>query len=90
MLHSTRLSVSLTGTAALGLASLPAVSAKPAQVARGSASYLGVMSISLKDVVKPQVGIEEQTQAAGTPNQAGLGGFLPLAVGSNVEIFKCA
>ncbi len=35
----------------------------------GSADDLGVMSISLKDVVKPQVGFQSQTQAAGT--QAG-------------------
>ncbi len=45
------------------------------------------MSIQLKDIVKPQVGIHAQTQAAGTPNQAGLGGFLPLVVGSNSIFF---
>ncbi|UPM49971.1 carbamoyl-phosphate synthase L chain [Synechococcus sp. A10-1-5-1] len=45
------------------------------------------MSISLKDVVKPRVGIQGQTQAAGTPNQAGLGGFLPLVVGRNSVFF---
>ena len=45
------------------------------------------MSIQLKDIVKPQVGIQAQTQAAGTPNQAGLGGFLPLVVGSNSVFF---
>ena len=45
------------------------------------------MSIQLKDVVKPQVGIQGQNQAAGTPNQAGLGGFLPLVVGSNSVFF---
>ena len=81
--QSIRLSLSLTGAAALALASMPQVSAKPAQVAQGSASDLGVMSIQLKDVVKPRVGIQGQTQAAGTPNQAGLGGFIPLVVGKN-------
>ena len=45
------------------------------------------MSIRLKDLVKPRVGIQGQTQAAGTPNQAGLGGFLPLVVGSNSVFF---
>ncbi|WP_255439523.1 inverse autotransporter beta domain-containing protein [Synechococcus sp. LTW-R] len=87
MQQSLRLSLAALGTAALSLASLPAVSAKPAQVAQGSASDLGVMSISLKDVVKPRVGVQAQTQAAGTPNQAGLGGFLPLVVGSNSVFF---
>ena len=87
MRQSLRVSLAALGTAALSIASLPAVSAKPAQVAQGSASDLGVMSIQLKDIVKPQVGIQGQTQAAGTPNQAGLGGFLPLVVGSNSVFF---
>jgi hypothetical protein len=87
MQQSIRLSLAALGTAALSIASLPAVSAKPAQVAQGSAEDLGVMSISLKDVVKPQVGIQGQTQAAGTPNQAGIGGFLPLVVGKNSVFF---
>ena len=83
MQQSIRLSLSLTGAAALALASMPQVSAKPAVVAQGSAEDLGVMSINLKDVVKPQFGVQGQTQAAGTPNQAGLGGFMPLVVGEN-------
>ena len=89
MPQSLRLSLAALGTAALSIASLPmpAVSAKPAQVAQGSASDLGVMSIDLKDVVKPQVGVQGQTQAAGTPNEAGIGGFLPLVVGKNSVFF---
>ena len=67
---------------ALAVATLPAKADE-----HGSASDLGVMSIQLKDIVKPQVGIQGQTQAAGTPNQAGLGGFLPLVVGSNSIFF---
>ena len=63
----TRRSLSLTGAAAVSLASIPQVNAKPVEVAQGSADDLGVMSINLKDVVKPQVGIQGQTQAAGTP-----------------------
>ena len=70
------------------MASALAVATLPAQAdGHGSASDLGVMSIQLKDIVKPQVGIQGQTQAAGTPNQAGLGGFLPLVVGSNSVFF---
>ena len=45
------------------------------------------MIVSLKDIVKPQVAIQAQTQAAGTPNEAGLGGFLPLVVGKNSVFF---
>ena len=56
-------------------------------MAQGAADDLGVMSISLKDVVKPQVGVQGQTQAAGTANQAGIGGFLPLVVGDNSVFF---
>jgi hypothetical protein len=87
MQQSIRISLSLTGAAALALASMPQVSAKPAVVAQGSAEDLGVMSINLKDVVKPQVGVQGQTQAAGTPNEAGIGGFMPLIVGKNSVFF---
>ena len=50
----------------------------------GSADDLGdVMSISLVDVVKPTIGFQGALQGAATPNQAGIGGFLPLSVGEN-------
>jgi hypothetical protein len=49
----------------------------------GSAEDLGVMSISLAYVVKPTIGFQGALQGAGTPNQAGIGGFLPLSVGEN-------
>ncbi len=81
MQRSLRLSLSLSGVAALALSNgalLPAA----AQEA-GSADDLGVMSISLKDVVKPTFGFQGALQGAGTPNQAGIGGFLPLSVGDN-------
>ena len=56
----------------------------PTKAQDGSAEDLGdVMSVSLKDVVKPQVGFQGALQGAGTPNQAGVGGFLPLSVGDN-------
>ena len=71
-----RLSLGLLASA-ISIASLPAIAQE------GSADDLGVMSISLKDVVKPNLGFQGALQGAGTPNQAGIGGFLPLSVGEN-------
>ena len=65
------------------LASAISVASLPAIAQEGSADDLGVMSISLKDVVKPTFGFQGALQGAGTPNQAGIGGFLPLSVGDN-------
>ena len=67
---------------AISLASLPAIAQED-----GGADDLGVMSISLKDVVKPSIGFQGALQGAGTPNQAGIGGFLPIAVGENSVFF---
>ncbi len=52
-------------------------------MAEGSADDIGVMGVSLKDVVKPRFGFQGETQGAGTPNQAGIGGFLPLKINDN-------
>jgi hypothetical protein len=71
-----RLSAGLLATAAF-------VAPLAATAQEGSAEDLGVMSISLKDVVKPTIGFQGALQGAGTPNQAGIGGFLPLSVGEN-------
>ena len=65
------------------LASAISIAALPAIAQEGSADDLDVMSISLKDVVKPTFGFQGALQGAGTPNQAGIGGFLPLSVGDN-------
>ena len=66
------------------LASAVAIVPMPLKAQDGSAEDLGdVMSISLKDVVKPTLGFQGALQSAGTPNQAGIGGFLPLSVGDN-------
>ena len=65
------------------LASAVAIAPLPLKEQDGSADDLGVMSISLKDVVKPTLGFQGALQGAGTPNQAGIGGFLPLSVGEN-------
>ena len=76
-----RLSLGLLASA-ISLAALPAIAQED-----GSADDLGVMSISLKDVVKPTLGFQGALQGAGTPNQAGVGGFLPLTVGENSVFF---
>ena len=70
------------------LASAIAMAPLPLKAEDGTAEDLGdVMSISLKDVVKPTIGFQGALQGAGTPNQAGIGGFLPLAVGDNTVWF---
>ena len=66
------------------LASAIAIGPLPTNAEDGTAEDLGdVMSISLKDVVKPTIGFQGALKGAGTPNQAGIGGFLPLSVGDN-------
>ena len=77
-----RLSLGLMASA-ISVASLPAI----AQDADTAEDLGGVMSISLKDVVKPTIGFQGALQGAGTPNQAGIGGFLPLSVGENSVFF---
>ena len=86
-----RLALSLTGTAALALASIPLGAAKaddtkPTQ-APGAAKDLGVMGVNLKDAVKLNYGFQGALQGAGTPNQAGLGAFIPLKVSKNSVSF---
>ena len=75
-----RLSAGLLTTAAF-------VAPLAATAQEGSAEDLAVMSISLADVVKPTIGFQGALQGAGTPNQAGIGGFLPLSVGENSVFF---
>ena len=76
-----RLSLGLLASA-ISVAALPAIAQED-----GNADDLGVMSISLKDVVKPTIGFQGALQGAGTPNQAGIGGFLPISVGENSVFF---
>lgn len=45
------------------------------------------MSISLGDAVQFNWGFQGKTQGAGTPNEMGIGGFLPLSVGDNSIFF---
>ena len=86
MQRSLHLSLSLSGAAALALSNTPLLPAA-AQEADTAEVLGGVMSISLKDVVKPTFGFQGALQGAGTPNQAGIGGFLPIAVGENSVFF---
>ena len=72
--------------AALLLGITPAVAQDPKD-ASGKAADLGVMSINLRDAVKLNYGFQGQLQGAGTPNEAGLGAFIPLHVGSNSVTF---
>ena len=66
------------------LASAVALAPLPTKAQDGTAEDLGgVMSISLKDVVKPTIGFQGALQGAGTSNQAGIRGFLPLSVADN-------
>ena len=91
MQHSIRLSLSLAGSSALALAStpfvVPAAGAEDLKVAQGTAQDLGVMEVNLKDAVKFNYGFQGALQGAGTPNQAGLGAFIPLKVGKNSVSF---
>ena len=91
MQQSIRLSLSFAGSAALALASIPlgigSTTAQEAKTTQGTAADLGVMSISLKDAIQPNFGFQGALQGAGTPNQAGIGGFLPLVTGDNSVFF---
>ena len=84
-------SFSLLGSSSFALASIPfgigSAKAQEAQTTKGTAADLGVMSISLKDAIQPNFGFQGALQGAGTPNQAGIGGFLPLAIGDNSVFF---
>ena len=82
-------SVSLLGSSPFVLAPiLLGIGSATAQEAKaGNAADLGVMSISLKDAIQPNFGFQGALQGAGTPNQAGIGGFLPLVTGDNSVFF---
>ena len=68
-----RLSLSLSGVAALALSNGALLSTAAQDV--GGADDLGVMEINLKDTVKFNWGFQGALQGAGTPNQAGIGGY---------------
>lgn len=86
-MHLVRLSLSLASTAALTLASIPfGISPAAAQEPKAEsteAADLGVMGVNLKDAVKLNYGFQGALQGAGTPNEAGLGAFIPIKVSKN-------
>ena len=81
MQRSLRLSLSVASAGALALSSAP-IQLVAAQE-DGSAADLGVMEINLKDAVQFNWGFQGALQGAGTPNQAGIGAFFPIAVSEN-------
>ena len=87
MQHSIRRSFALVSTAALALASIPFGAARAEDTklsqAPATAKDLGVMEVNLKDAVKLNYGFQGALQGAGTPNEAGLGAFIPLKVSKN-------
>ena len=85
MQRSVRLSLSLSGVAALALSNGALLHAAAQEA--GGAEDLGVMEINLKDAINFNWGFQGALQGAGTPNQAGIGGFLPLSVGENSVFF---
>jgi hypothetical protein len=91
MQHPFRVCFSLAGTAALALASIPfgisPAAAQDPEAPSTEAADLGVMGVNLRDAVKFNYGFQGALQGAGTPNQAGIGAFIPLHVGSNNVAF---
>ena len=85
MQSSIRLSLSLSSAVALALANAPVQQAAAQE--QGSADDIGVMEINLKDAVKFNWGFQGALQGAGTPNQAGAGAFVPIAIGDNNVFF---
>ena len=75
-------------TLASMIAAIPQATAEPLdRQAATSAKDLELMSLSLREVVSFNVGFQGQTQAAGTPNELGVGAFMPLVIGGNSVLF---
>ena len=91
MQRSIRQSSALAAAAALALASIPFGAARAEDTklsqAPATANDLGVMAVNLRDAVKLNYGFQGALQGAGTPNQAGLGAFIPLKVSKNSVSF---
>ena len=91
MQRSIRQSSALAAAAALTLASIPFGAARAEDTklsqAPATAKDLGVMGVNLKDAVKLNYGFQGALQGAGTPNEAGVGAFIPLKVSKNSVSF---
>ena len=81
------MSLCIAGSAAIALTSIPFGTAKAEDTtvaqAPATAKDLGVMDINLKDAVNLNYGFQGALQGAGTPNEAGLGAFIPIKVSKN-------
>ena len=91
MQHAIRRCLALAASSSLSLPNTslvvsPAV-AEESEVGKGTAADLGMMEVSLKEAIQFNWGFQGQTQGAGTPNEIGIGGFLPLSVGTNSVFF---
>jgi len=94
--HPLHLALCLASRATLAMTSLAlATGPAGAQKIQGEASE-GLSSkganpapeeVALKNAVKLNYGIQGQLQGAGTPNEAGMGIFLPLTVGKNTASY---
>ena len=81
---TTALKRHLLGPAVLMLSMLLSANVFAQEAPDNSASDPIERELNLKDVVKFNWGFQGSTQGAGTPNQAGLGFFLPMMVASIV------
>jgi hypothetical protein len=91
MMKSNHLSRFFSGYVPLALASLSiAISPANAETSKsdeGIATHLGAISVSLKETVQFNWGFQAQTQGDGTPNQLGIGAFIPLTIRTNSLFF---
>ena len=72
----------LSGACSAFIAEIPAVAE---EIRTDQESYLS--QANLTDRIKTKIGIQARSQAAGTPNQAGIGGFVPLYTTANSVLF---
>ncbi len=82
-----RLSRSLAGALVSILLVINPAAAQDPEGASTETADLGVMDVNLEDAVKFDYGFRGALQGAGTPNQAGIGAFLPLHIGNNSVTF---
>ena len=84
-----RVGRSLAGALALVaiVAGISPAAAHDTEVTGKETADPGAMSVDLKDSVTFNYGVQMASQGAGTPNQAGIGAFIPLHAGNNGVTF---
>ena len=87
MTLTTALKRHLLAPAVLMLSMLLSANVFAQEAQDNSASDPNQLEVNLKEVVKFNWGFQGATQGAGTPNQAGLGFFLPMMVSDNGVLF---